>query len=83
MKKLLIINQSQFGYHSDTYYYCKYLKNCLPDRHIPYLRLYDIRVFYSPKTEFFDVPSPTKSFENDFALAGNSAIIIKKLRGNA
>jgi len=24
-KKLLIINQSQFGYHSDTYYYCKYL----------------------------------------------------------
>ncbi|MEA3499544.1 MAG: glycosyltransferase [Candidatus Marinimicrobia bacterium] len=27
MKKLLIINQSQFGYHLDTYYYCKYLKD--------------------------------------------------------
>lgn len=26
-KKLLIINQQQFGYHSDTYYYCKYLRN--------------------------------------------------------
>ncbi len=26
-KKLLIIHQEQFGYHSDTYYYCKYLRN--------------------------------------------------------
>ena len=26
MKKLLIINQQQLGYHSDTYYYCKYLR---------------------------------------------------------
>ncbi len=25
MKRLLIINPAQFGYHSDTYYYCKYL----------------------------------------------------------
>jgi len=25
-KKVLIINPNQFGYHSDTYYYCKYLK---------------------------------------------------------
>lgn len=25
-KKFLIINQLQFGYHSDTYYYCKYLR---------------------------------------------------------
>jgi len=25
-KKLLIINKSQFGYHSDTYYYCIHLK---------------------------------------------------------
>lgn len=25
--KLLIINQAQFGYHIDTYYYCKYLKD--------------------------------------------------------
>jgi glycosyltransferase involved in cell wall biosynthesis len=27
MKKLIIINQLQFGYHTDTYYYCKYLKD--------------------------------------------------------
>jgi glycosyltransferase involved in cell wall biosynthesis len=27
MKKLLIINQASFGYHLDTYYYCKYLKD--------------------------------------------------------
>ncbi len=27
MKKLLIINKSQFGYHIDTYYYCKYLRD--------------------------------------------------------
>jgi len=26
-KRLLIIHQQQFGYHSDTYYYCKYLRN--------------------------------------------------------
>jgi glycosyltransferase involved in cell wall biosynthesis len=26
MKNLVIISQSQFGYHTDTYYYCKYLK---------------------------------------------------------
>lgn len=26
-KKLLVINPSQFGYHIDSYYYCKYLKN--------------------------------------------------------
>jgi glycosyltransferase involved in cell wall biosynthesis len=25
-KELIIISQSQFGYHIDTYYYCKYLK---------------------------------------------------------
>ncbi len=27
-KRLLIVNQEQFGYHSDTYYYCKYLRSC-------------------------------------------------------
>jgi len=27
MKTILLINQAQFGYHSDTYYYCKYLCN--------------------------------------------------------
>ncbi len=26
-KKLLILNTKQFGYHIDTYYYCKYLKD--------------------------------------------------------
>lgn len=26
-KKLLIINRKQFGYHIDTFYYCRYLKN--------------------------------------------------------
>lgn len=33
-KSLLIICQSQFGYHIDTYYYCKFLKN---DFNITYL----------------------------------------------
>ncbi len=27
MKKIMIINQLQFGYEVDTYYYCKYLRN--------------------------------------------------------
>ena len=27
MKKLIIINPAQFGYHIDAYYYCKYLKD--------------------------------------------------------
>lgn len=26
-KKILIINREQFGYHTDTYYYCKYLSS--------------------------------------------------------
>lgn len=26
-KALLLINQKQFGYHSDTFYYCKYLRH--------------------------------------------------------
>ena len=26
-KKLLIVNKAQFGYHIDTYYYCKFLSN--------------------------------------------------------
>ncbi len=26
-QKIIIINQKQFGYHSDTYYYCKHLRN--------------------------------------------------------
>ena len=34
MKNLLIINQEQFGYHLDTYYYCKYLK---PKYNITYI----------------------------------------------
>jgi len=33
-RRLLIINRTQFGYHTDTYYYCKYLKN---DFQITYL----------------------------------------------
>lgn len=27
MKKILVIGRSQFGYHSDTYYMCKYLRD--------------------------------------------------------
>lgn len=27
MKKILFINQTQFGYHIDTYYYCKFLRD--------------------------------------------------------
>lgn len=27
MKRLLIANPTQFGYHTDTYFYCRYLKN--------------------------------------------------------
>lgn len=32
--KILIINQNQFGYHMDTWYYCKYLHS---DFHITYI----------------------------------------------
>ncbi len=27
MKRLLIVNFAQFGYHTDTYFYCRYLRN--------------------------------------------------------
>ncbi|MCM2528632.1 hypothetical protein NDN17_08875 [Shewanella algae] len=26
-KKIIFVNKAQYGYHSDTYYYCKYLKD--------------------------------------------------------
>ena len=54
-KKLLIVNQMQFGYHSDTYYYCKYLKNdydikyfCF-DEDKPRLYLDKVEVIYLTK----------------------------------
>lgn len=34
MRKLLIINRAQFGYHIDTFYYCVYLKDSF---HVTYL----------------------------------------------
>lgn len=51
-KKLLIINQAQFGYHSDTYYYCKYLRNFFNttyicwDYHYKKIELNNITVIY-------------------------------------
>ena len=54
-KKLLIINQRQFGYHIDTYYYCKYLKNHFDITYLGYdagqkkVKLDGIKVLYIPR----------------------------------
>lgn len=51
-KKLLIINQLQFGYHSDTYYYCKYLGDTFNityicwDHHNTKITLEGVKVIY-------------------------------------
>ncbi len=52
MKKLIIINQAQFGHQNDTYYYCKYLKDdydivCICwDHGLPKITMDGVRVVY-------------------------------------
>jgi glycosyltransferase involved in cell wall biosynthesis len=52
IKKLLIINQEQFGHHSDTYYYCKYLKDDFNivyigwDHGLPAIEMNGVQVVY-------------------------------------
>lgn len=51
-KELLIINSEQFGYHIDTYYYCKYLRNDFSityiswDHQLPEVLLSGINILY-------------------------------------
>lgn len=51
-KRLLILNRAQFGYHIDTYYYCKYLCDDFDVTYIgwdykhPYLELAGVKVHY-------------------------------------
>ncbi len=51
-KKLLIVNRAQFGYHIDTYYYCKYLRGSFDitylgwDYQKPYIQLENINIIY-------------------------------------
>lgn len=53
MKELIIINTKQYGYHTDTYMYCKYLKNkynityyCI-DQGLKKIEEINLNVFYS------------------------------------
>jgi glycosyltransferase involved in cell wall biosynthesis len=52
MKKLIIINQVQFGHHIDTFYYCKYLKDAFDivyicwDHGLPKIKMDSTRVVY-------------------------------------
>jgi len=52
MKKLIIINQEQFGYHTDTYSYCKYLKDDFGivyicwDQVLPKIEMAGVKVVY-------------------------------------
>ena len=51
-KKLLILNRTQFGYHIDSYQYCKYLRNSFDITYLgwdygkPYLKLDGVKVYY-------------------------------------
>ena len=51
-KKLIIINQQQFGYNNATYYYCKYLKDDFAtvyicwDEGLPKIGMQGVRVVY-------------------------------------
>jgi glycosyltransferase involved in cell wall biosynthesis len=52
MKKLIIITQNQFGYHTDLYYYCKYLKDIFGivyicwDYGLPKIEMDGVRLVY-------------------------------------
>jgi len=56
-KKLLIINRQQFGYHIDTYFYCKYLLKYYQITYIcwdynkPRIELEGVSVIYIPRTK--------------------------------
>jgi len=59
MIKIIFINQEQFGYHSDTYYYCKYLKRDYEvvylcwDHGLPRIVLEGVTVFYVNRKGIF------------------------------
>jgi len=52
MKKLIIINQVQFGYNNATYYYCKYLKKDYAivyigwDNNLPKIKMNGVKIIY-------------------------------------
>jgi glycosyltransferase involved in cell wall biosynthesis len=52
MKKLIFVNQEQFGYHIDTYQYCKYLKDIFTivyicwDYNLPKIEMEGLKVTY-------------------------------------
>lgn len=54
-KKLLVINRDQFGYHIDTYYYCKYASNYFKITYIgfdaakPILKVDGVGCIYVPR----------------------------------
>ena len=59
MKKLLIINKTQFGYHTDSYKYCEYLNNdykityyCF-DNIQPKMDIKNVRIIYVPSNHNF------------------------------
>lgn len=55
-RKLLIMCQNQFGYHIDTYYYCKYLKETFEityicwDYNLPAIAMEKVNVIAVPRT---------------------------------
>jgi glycosyltransferase involved in cell wall biosynthesis len=55
MKKLLIINRSQFGYHVDTFKYCKYLNDTFKiyylcfDFGLPRIEMDNVELIYVPR----------------------------------
>lgn len=54
MKNLIVINSNQFGYHIDTFYHCKYLKNdfritiICRDHGLPKIKMDGVRIVYVP-----------------------------------
>jgi len=55
MKKIIIINQIPFGHHSDTYYYCNYLKDDYDivyicwDHGLPKIEMNGVRIVYASR----------------------------------
>jgi len=51
-KNLVIINQAQFGYHLDTYFYCKYLRDQISvkyicwDHTLPKVKMKNVEIIY-------------------------------------
>jgi glycosyltransferase involved in cell wall biosynthesis len=75
MKKMLIINPAQFGYHTPTYYYCKYLKDYYSITYVGWDQ--NLQRINMPGVEIHYVPWQGKTLIRSFRFLAMASILIK------